>query len=634
MKNKSPFKTALTLALSALKGNWLRAAITVLLLTFCATAFGFASTMFIADYTGKQAEIFLSSPLTTLTLLKGDFSESSALSQGFLYSESFPYAEQSAVREYLSGEEIGEISARTGLSFAKLYAPIAYGHHSDTFYSFPEDGYDMGLIASGEFAEWDLFYGDHDRRASVRSYNAQMRALEGRISQMDEVQKDGFFAQMEALAQRTPYSAEYQRKYNNDFFNEEGPLLSKHRVATRFAAYDDTKLRQDLAYLPEELLGAFGFSLLAGHMPQQADEVAIDACFLHEFMARGYYLYEDVAAGEMVVPKYNLPEEPWYDPEEYDGVILNEEEFPAVEEGKIVRVTRAEDLIGKKLALYGNFQTEERFGKYDSKNFGVPKGMFYTVTISGVVDTGCNAAWYLENVDYLNRKLFLQHNIFVSKAWTEIFYPEGEAFAIVTPRPTNKKTVKRVLALHEGNIERYRATEVGETYPSDLILIAEENELTSLINNITGSFRIIQTFSASGGALFAIFGALLCFTLISASVEGKRKQIGVMKAIGARDRDIYKIYLLESLLLGLAIFFLATACVAALCWGWMYPIGLEVRGVPLFDFGILQILCILLVSVGLPMLCAALSVRKFLKYSCVEMIKGKTSGGENGRKKA
>ncbi len=631
MKNNLPFKTALTLAVSALKGTWFRASITVLLLTFCAAAFGFTSTMFIVDYTGKQAEIFNSSPLTALTLLKGDFSENSALSQGFLHSESFPYAEQSAVREYLSGEEIGEISARTGLSFAKLYAPIAYGHRSDTFYNFPEDGCDMGLIASGERSEWNLFYGDFDRRASVHSYNERMRALEGRISQMDDGQKDGFLAQMDALAQRTPYSAEYQRKYNNDFFNEEGPLLSEHRVATRFAAHDDTQLRQNLAYLPEELLEGLGFSLLAGHMPQQADEVAIDACFLHEFMARGYYLYEDIAEGEMIAPKYNLPEEPWYDPEEYDGVILNEEEFPAIEKEKIVNVRSAEDLIGKKLALYGNLQTGERFGTYDSENFGVPKGMFFAVTITGVVDTGCNAAWYLENVNYLNRKLFLQHNIFVSKAWAERFYPEGEAFAIVSPRPTDNKTVKRVLALHGENIERYRSTEAGEPYPSDLILIAGENELTSLLDNIAGSFRIAQTFGASGGALFAIFGALLCFTLISASVEGKRKQMGVMKALGARDRDIYKIYLSESLLLGLAIFLLATACVAALCWGWMYPIGLEVRGIPLFDFGILQILCILLVSVGLPLLCAALSVRKFLKYSCVEMIKG--SEEKNGKEK-
>ncbi len=633
MKHKLSFKTAWTLALSALKGTWLRAAITVLLLTFCATAFGFTSTMFIVDYTGKQVKIFNSSPHTALTFLKGDFSEDSALSQGFLYSESLPLVGQRTVREYLSGEEIGEISARTGLSFAKLYAPISYGHSSNTFYSFPDRGYDMGLIASGEIYEWNLFYGDYDRRASVRSYNEEIRALEGRISQMDEVRKDRFFGQMKALAERTPYSAEYQRKYNYDFSNEEGPLLSEHRVATRVSAYDDTNLRQNLAYLPEELLGAFGFSLLAGHMPQKADEVAIDACFLHEFMARGYYLYEDVEAGEMVVPQYNLPEEPWYDPEEYDGVILNEEEFPAIEEGKIVRVTRAEDLIGKKLALYGNLQTGERFGKYDSENFGVPKDMFYTVTISGVVDTGCNAEWYLENVDYLNRKLFLQHNLFVSKAWTDIFYPDGGAFAVVSPRPTDRKTVKSVLALHGENIERYRATGVGMPYPSDLILIAEEHELTSLIFNATGSFRIMQTFSAAGGALFAIFGALLCFTLISASVEGKRKQMGVMKALGARNRDIYKIYLLESLLLGLAIFLLATACVAALCWGWMYPTGLQVRGVPLFDFGILQILCILLVSVGLPLLCAALSVRKFLKYSCVEMIKGKTSGGENGKKK-
>ena len=111
-----------------------------------------------------------------------------------------------------------------------------------------------------------------------------------------------------------------------------------------------------------------------------------------------------------------------------------------------------------------------------------------------------------------------------------------------------------------------------------------------------------------------------------------------MKLLALIKKEFHRFFhdprlIVTMLLPGLVIFLLATACVAALCWGWMYPTGLQVRGVPLFDFGILQILCILLVSVGLPLLCAALSVRKFLKYSCVEMIKGKTSGEKNGKKK-
>ena len=592
---KLSFKRALTLAWSALKGNWLRTAITVILLAFCAMAFGLSSTMFMADYTGKQVKLFSASPLSTVGFVKADESDSTKPARDSFFEGGYvPLAPgRTDVREYLSGNEITRIEEATGLEFARIFAP------TPSMRAFMADDYYMGLLPSCSAPRYNLFYGDYDRRASVRSLNEGL--LDGTINQ-------GLIW--------TPYERAYSEKYVPD--------ETEHGVSTPVSDSDD-RHAQNLAYIPEVALGEFGFSLLAGKMPQEADEVAICECFLHEFIKRGYYLYEDVEAGNMVEPLYNHFGEECYDPHLPEYYILNEDEFPAIDESKVVKVTKAEDLVGKKIALLGNLESGTIFGHRVDSYFHTPADEYYTVTITGVLDTGCGIDFY-KNISSTSRNFYLQDCIYVSKAWTDIFFPNGEAYEVIAPRPTDRKAIERVISLLEETFDRYDAVQIGENFPSDLLLIVEEKEITRLLLTLRGEFKIFTTISSGCGVITAVFGGLLCMQLISASVEGKRKQMGVMKALGARDRDIYKIYLLESLLLGLVIFLLATACVAALCWGWLYPLGVEVHGIPLFDFGILQILCILLVSVGLPVLCALLPIKKFLKRSCVEMMKNSAKG--------
>ena len=48
------------------------------------------------------------------------------------------------------------------------------------------------------------------------------------------------------------------------------------------------------------------------------------------------------------------------------------------------------------------------------------------------------------------------------------------------------------------------------------------------------------------GIVLAVFSALLLFNFISMSISNKKKEIGILRAVGARGTDVFKIFLSES----------------------------------------------------------------------------------------
>ena len=67
------------------------------------------------------------------------------------------------------------------------------------------------------------------------------------------------------------------------------------------------------------------------------------------------------------------------------------------------------------------------------------------------------------------------------------------------------------------------------------------------------------------GIAFAVFAGLLMFNFISVSISNKRKEIGILRAVGARGADVFKIFFSEAGIItvictALAMIGTATAC--------------------------------------------------------------------------
>lgn len=92
------------------------------------------------------------------------------------------------------------------------------------------------------------------------------------------------------------------------------------------------------------------------------------------------------------------------------------------------------------------------------------------------------------------------------------------------------------------------------TYP----FLSEITKSESLLNKI---FPII----GSVAGILAVFAALLLFNFISASINARKKEIGILRAVGARGIDIFKIFFIEALCLTFACFVLGNLGSIAAC---------------------------------------------------------------------
>ena len=89
-------------------------------------------------------------------------------------------------------------------------------------------------------------------------------------------------------------------------------------------------------------------------------------------------------------------------------------------------------------------------------------------------------------------------------------------------------------------------------------------QMSQLSSFIDIAKSLSKTFLIAGLVL-ALFAFLLMFNFISVSITAKKKDIGILRAIGARKLDVYKIFMSESSIIALICFILSTVGTYGLC---------------------------------------------------------------------
>lgn len=130
-----------------------------------------------------------------------------------------------------------------------------------------------------------------------------------------------------------------------------------------------------------------------------------------------------------------------------------------------------------------------------------------------------------------------------------------------------------------------------DTYDGAFVVAAELGRVTSarqglsdlgfassapenLIASVQRYLRIVEIVLASIGAIALVIAGLGIANALFASVRERRREIGVLKAIGARDRDIRRIFLAEAAAFGVTGGLIGTL----LGWGVSLVVGAVVNG--------------------------------------------------------
>lgn len=135
----------------------------------------------------------------------------------------------------------------------------------------------------------------------------------------------------------------------------------------------------------------------------------------------------------------------------------------------------------------------------------------------------------------------------------------------------------------------------------------------STINNMKPIFLII-------GIVFAVFSALMLLNFISVSISAKRKDIGILRAVGARGIDVFKIFFAEAFIIALICFVLASVGAFFTC-GLLNNTLTTLTNIKLLNFQVINATIILAISLFVCVVATFLPVYFEARKSPVESIR-------------
>lgn len=144
-----------------------------------------------------------------------------------------------------------------------------------------------------------------------------------------------------------------------------------------------------------------------------------------------------------------------------------------------------------------------------------------------------------------------------------------------------------------------------------------------LANQVSTANDMVGTLSKAFlyiGIIMAVFAALLLSNFISASISAKTREIGILRAVGARSIDVFKIFFSESFIITLGCVILSLIGGFVACSILNNMVG-ELIEVSLFVFGILSIIILILVALITTVVATIIPVWKAAKKKPVDSIR-------------
>ena len=158
---------------------------------------------------------------------------------------------------------------------------------------------------------------------------------------------------------------------------------------------------------------------------------------------------------------------------------------------------------------------------------------------------------------------------------------------------------------------------VTERYAMNNAVVYELDSLHMIIKGAAKVFFWV-------GLFFAVFASILMANFISTSISYKKQEIGILRAIGSRSNDVFRIFFSESFIIAIIEFVItAILCFAAVCllnWFVRHNTGILIT---FLHFGIRQVIIILVISLAVAALASFFPVRNTASKKPIDAIRGR-----------
>lgn len=148
------------------------------------------------------------------------------------------------------------------------------------------------------------------------------------------------------------------------------------------------------------------------------------------------------------------------------------------------------------------------------------------------------------------------------------------------------------------------------------------NGIMDSVFSVNSTVSLLKKISLGLWLGFTAFAILLMFAFISASISAKKKDIGILRAIGARSADVFMIFWAEALMVALTCLILSIAVTTVIC-----PVlnrellETDLISIAVMDFGWLNALMMAAVSVVTATIATIIPVLIYSKKPPVDSIR-------------
>ena len=153
---------------------------------------------------------------------------------------------------------------------------------------------------------------------------------------------------------------------------------------------------------------------------------------------------------------------------------------------------------------------------------------------------------------------------------------------------------------------------------------AIQNSVTFQLDSINDGLKTLSRYFFWIGVGFALFAAAMLSNFIGTSISYKKQEIGILRAIGSRSNDVFRIFFSESFIIAMINFVLSSVGVFVVTT----IINRVIRNeagvlVTVLSFGVRQVALLLIVSIFVAFAASFLPVKRIASKRPIDAIRGR-----------
>ncbi|MBR6788559.1 MAG: FtsX-like permease family protein [Clostridia bacterium] len=207
---------------------------------------------------------------------------------------------------------------------------------------------------------------------------------------------------------------------------------------------------------------------------------------------------------------------------------------------------------------------------------------------------------------------------------TNTIYPDNYSQTKYV-KPQNRKYSFAITPIESFSIARSSYILNFNKIAEDDSFFVMDNDIYNTSVSISSVIEMLELIFLVVGSALAVLSALFLFNFISVSISNKSKEVGILRAVGARGMDVFKIFFIESLMICLMCFIISSivAGVASMVINGILlkMLKIELAGINILHLGILNIAIILGIALVVSVIATILPVYFVSRKSPVESIR-------------